>query len=321
MATPIVLITGANGYLGTATTLSTLQHGYNVRAVVRRQDAVAAMSDLQLLKPFISSGSLTFNIVADYGVAGALDKAADGCTYLMHTAAPLPLGQAGDMVPGTVNSALSVLDTAQRTASVKRVVFTESIYAIKTWEEVSPTAPMQLAAIAGRMDEVHLMKADAHVPNAPPYSEKDTHMERYIASKIASRNAIDAWVTSKPERTFTIARLQPGYILGPDIRAKKKEDFFLTTNNVISFLFVDVDINFYYGLPPGEMWHAGHFADVQDCANAHVQALTVAGDMRDFLLCENAPTGIVWEDAKTIAKERLPVLAHTLPMPGHLRES
>ena len=86
-----VLITGITGYIGSQVCLYFLKDGsYDVRGTVRDPSNATKLAPLK--KAF---GDELFNkieiVAADLLDSESLDKAVEGCAYVVHTASPLPI--------------------------------------------------------------------------------------------------------------------------------------------------------------------------------------------------------------------------------------
>lgn len=86
----LVLITGGNGFIGFSVIQQALQSGYHVRAAVRRQDGIETITNGPNMQQYVSSGALSFVIVPDNTEKSAYHEAAEGCSYIIHVASPLP---------------------------------------------------------------------------------------------------------------------------------------------------------------------------------------------------------------------------------------
>jgi dihydroflavonol-4-reductase len=125
---PKVVITGVSGYLGSHVCLSFLRDGgYQVRGTVRDPNNESKVGPLR--KAF---GEELFSHLelfkADMLDDVSIDRAIEGCQYVVHTASPIPMKPPKDeniLIKPAVEGTLSVLRAASK-HKVKRVVFTSS---------------------------------------------------------------------------------------------------------------------------------------------------------------------------------------------------
>ena len=130
MTEPLVLVTGASGFIAKHIIAELLRRGYPVRGTVRRLDKADDVRRAVTLAGADPSG-LTFAVADLLSDAGWGDAAA-GVTYVLHTASPFPLQQPDnpeDVIRPAVDGTRRVLKAAM-TAGVKRVVVTSSTVAI-----------------------------------------------------------------------------------------------------------------------------------------------------------------------------------------------
>lgn len=126
-----VLVTGANGYLGTRIVAALLDEGYAVRAAVRHADRAAELlADLERSGRDVE-GKVDY-VVAQLDSDDGWADAVDGVTFVIHTASPFPASAPSDedevIVPAR-DGALRVLRAA-RDRRVERVVMTSSFAAV-----------------------------------------------------------------------------------------------------------------------------------------------------------------------------------------------
>ncbi|WP_227284502.1 aldehyde reductase [Boseongicola sp. H5] len=129
-AGPLVLVTGASGFIAQHVILQLLHKGYRVRGTLRRLDkapdlraAFAAHTDRAAGLDFA-----TVDLGADDGWAGAME----GVSFVQHVASPFPPNQPKDpdeLIAPARDGALRALRFA-RAAGVKRVVLTSSMAAV-----------------------------------------------------------------------------------------------------------------------------------------------------------------------------------------------
>ncbi|KAI8677651.1 Epimerase domain-containing protein [Fusarium keratoplasticum] len=120
-----VLVTGANGLLGSHIVDQFLEYGYKVRGTVRDTEKNAWLQALFDKK--YGKGSFELFKVADLTAEGAFDEAVKGTSVVAHTAtitsfAPDP----SDVIPQAIAFAENALKSAYKENSVKRFVLTSS---------------------------------------------------------------------------------------------------------------------------------------------------------------------------------------------------
>ena len=127
-----VLVTGASGYIGSWIVRYLLEAGRTVHGTVRNPQKETGLEHLHKLSAD-HPGKLTL-FKADLLDTGSFDEAMAGCELVMHTASPFLLQGVTDAAEALVRPALegtrNVLDSVNRTESVKRVVLTSSVVAI-----------------------------------------------------------------------------------------------------------------------------------------------------------------------------------------------
>lgn len=309
-SSPLVLITGGNGFVGYAVIVGALKAGYHVRAAVRRPDAIDTISRGPSVQPYLSSGALTFILVPNNALPGAYRSAAQSCSHIIHIASPIAT-QPGDLVSAALAGNVAILDAAEHTPSVRRVVITASTAGLRTFDRMFVTHPLNRALIAGgsEADAVPILTADTRVPTPPTLADDALAFERYVASKVSATNLVDAYVADHAESHFSIVNLMPGWILGPDELARNKAEAFKGSNNVLGWLFAEVSLAPFLGLPVGaDAPLLGETVHLDDVVEAHVRALDterVPGAYRNFLLACEGPGGSVIEDAEAIVRREL----------------
>ena len=255
---------------------------------------------------------MTFAIVSDNTIEGAYLEPAKGCSYIIHVASPLPTVP-GDLVAPAIAGTRAVLEAAEATPTVKRVVFTLSTGSIRTFDRMFQKHPTNQAIISGKGDEVPTLTAETKVPTQPPIPDDAPPFYQYINSKVAAANLVDDYVaahSSESSHRFSIVSIKPGYIFGPEELARSKQEAFKGSNMLLAWLFVDFSAAPFLGLPAGEDAPVlSETVHLEDVVEAHVKALDiekVPGKYRSFLLCSESPTGPVFMDAVDIVRKELP---------------
>ena len=238
-------------------------------------------------------------------------------------ASPLATTTLGDLVPPALAGTKAVLEAAQSTPSMKRVVFTASVTSLKPSDRLYADHPFNQAIMSGRGDEVPAMTAESRVPSPPSFSDHASPVQRYYNSKSAATNYVDDFAKTHDPH-FSIVNLMPGWVLGPEELSRSKSEAFKGSNFILSWLFSDLNLAPLLGLAEGEdaPWLAAA-VHLEDVVEGHVKALDiedVPGSYRNFLLCSHSPKGPVMMDAVDIVRRKLPqeVAAGKIPFAGKL---
>ncbi len=295
---PLVLLTGATGFVGFLTLIDLLKSGYRVRAAVRsaaKADKIRAATSLKALNP--SQDALSFVIVPDMTTPGAYDAAAKGVTFIVHIASPIPsFGAEGGPTPEqyeshfvdtAVASDLGMLRSAASAGgSVKRIVLTSSVVAIM---------PFNYFSGAGGVDYSVKFNAESRVENAKgPYGSE---FEAYSAGKVAALNAVEKWVADNGAQAgFDLVTIIPGWIFGHDELLESAATMRVGggTNSVLLGLLLGSQ---------NEVPFNGNAVLAEDVARVHVLALDpkVKGSQSFAMTVD-----MVWQDAVDIAQRAFP---------------
>lgn len=190
-----VLVTGGSGFVGSHCILKLLGAGYRVRTTVRslaREADVRAMLKQGGAEPGAALEFVEADLLSDDGWR----KAAEGCTFVLHVASPLPVRQPRDhdlLVRPARDGALRVLGAA-RDAGVRRVVMTSSFAAV----------------------------GYGHPAREAPFTEEDwtdpTNTGGYIKSKTLAERAAWDFIASNGGG-LELATVNPVVVLGPALDA------------------------------------------------------------------------------------------------------
>jgi len=268
---------------------------------------------------------LTFAIVPDNTKPGAYRESAKDCSYIIHVASPLATAP-GDLVSQAIAGNKAILEAAEATPSVKRVVFTASTSSLRSFDRMLLKHPANQAIMSERGDEVPVLTAETKVPTQALVSDDAPGFQRYINSKIAATNLVHEYGAAEKSDDFhfSIVNIMPGWILGPEELARSKQEAFRGSNLILGWLFMELDLAPFLGLPANEnpplLAETVHLDDVVE---SHVKALDVdkvPGKYRSFLLCSDAPTGPLYMDAADIVRRELPqeVAEGKIPFSGKL---
>lgn len=123
---PLALITGSTGFIGSKDALRMLEAGSRVRLVVRLAEQADGLRNLFA----VYVDSLEFSIVPDLTLSGCYDYVLQDVEYVLHLASPLPSPGQSDLLGPAVKGIASVLQSATKVSSVKKVVITGSMLSL-----------------------------------------------------------------------------------------------------------------------------------------------------------------------------------------------
>jgi nucleoside-diphosphate-sugar epimerase len=209
-SSPIVLVTGINGYIASATVLAALNAGYQVRGTVRSlerdRDIIATA-----FPSYLNVGTLEIVEIPDSSAPGAFDEVVKGVCGILSVAAP----------------------GAKDLTDVKRVV-KEGVAGITSLlQSAEAHAGPSLKAVSLLSSGVTMLYLKPPVPNYT-YTEKDNAPENealalqmgdkapkdlvYIALKIAIERTFWEFINNpKRKSTFTGTSINPSYCIGPAV--------------------------------------------------------------------------------------------------------
>ncbi|KAK6949297.1 hypothetical protein Daesc_009371 [Daldinia eschscholtzii] len=254
----LVVVTGANGYIGSHIVDQFLQRGYRVRGTVR------AVSRDQWMKEYFDKkypGKFELAEVPDMVVSGAYDEAVKGASGFVHAAAPaMDSMQSPDphvRVKIVVDSTVRALESAAREPGIKRVVLTSS-----SGSAVFPIANKPVSIDSNTWNEYSIKEAFS----PPPYEGEKRMVDVYYASKTMGEQAAWEWVRlHKPH--FTFNAVLPDFNTGAPINVARQAS--RSTAGMISVLIEKGE-----ALKPEDVvFPPQWYIDVRDDAALHVAAL------------------------------------------------
>ncbi|MES2935762.1 MAG: NAD-dependent epimerase/dehydratase family protein [Pseudomonadota bacterium] len=255
-----ILVTGAAGYLASWVVEQLLRAGHTVHGTVRSLKDARKVAHLLKLAQQLPGTLHLFE--ADLLTEQGFDRAMQHCDTVIHTASPYFLKKSKDPEAQLVRPALqgtrNVLNSVNRTESVKRVVLTSSVVAL--YNDAKDVG----ANVA------HTVQEDDINPNT------DIHHNSYAYSKTVAEQA--AWQMQKAQSRWDMVTIHPGAIYGPSLSARAEAT---SVDMVIQFL----KGSFRTGVP--RLWLG--VVDVRDVALAHVKAaLLPAASKRYIVVGQNA---------------------------------
>lgn len=254
-----VLVTGGNGYVASWLVRRLLELGFHVHATVRDPTDPRKTDHLNAIAHGCPGTLSLFR--ADLIDPDGFDDAMAGCALVFHTASPLIVRRVRDPLRDLVEPATAgtrhVLEAANRTPSVRRVVLTSSITAI-----YGDAADME-EIDADRFDESHWNTTSNE--RHQPYSLSKTLSERL------------AWELAGKQSRWDLVAVNPGLVLGPGLSPHTKAEGVL--------VMLDFGNGYYrFGAPDLEF----AIVDVRDVAEGHLRAgLTSGPSGRHILVSES----------------------------------
>lgn len=238
-----VLVTGATGYVAGWLVKRLLDEGITVHAAVRNPlDKQKTDHLIKLAND--AKGEIKF-FKTDLLDEGSFAKAMDGCELVYHTASPFTLDVKNaqkNLIEPAVKGTENVLNQANKTKSVKRVVVTSSCAAIYTDAIDCQNAPNGVLN-----EEVWNTTASLEYQ---PYSYSKTLAEQ------------KAWEMQKSQSQWDLVTINPSLVLGPALNASS------ITSESYTILKQMVDGTMKMGAPKLGIG----LVDVRDVAEAHFQA-------------------------------------------------
>jgi len=255
-----VLVTGANGYVASWLVKYLLEDGFTVRATVRDKTNEKKVGHLLALSK-AHEGKLSLHN-ADLFDTGAFDDAMAGCEVVFHTASPFIVRGLKDPQKELIEPALkgthNVLESANKTETVKRVVLTSSVVAIYSDSIETLDQPNGVFS----EDDWNKTSSVSH----QPYNYSKTLAEK------------EAWKMAESQSRWDMVVMNPGLVLGPTL-AQASDSTSLSTMLEI------MDGTMRTGAPDLRF----PLVDVRDVATAHIKgAMTESASGRHILVSGSA---------------------------------
>lgn len=238
-----ILVTGATGYVAGWLVKKLLEQGHTVHAAVRNPDNIKKRAHLDKIAA-ATSGEIKY-FASDLLKEDSYAAAMETCELVFHTASPFVMDVKDpqrDLIDPAVKGTQNVLETANKTASVKRVVLTSSCAAIYTDAIDCQSVPN------GVLDETR-WNTTASL-DYQPYSYSKTLAE------------MKAWEINKAQDRWDLVTINPSLVLGPALNPAQ------VTSESFNILRQLGDGTMKMGVPKMGIG----LVDVRDVATAHFQA-------------------------------------------------
>ncbi|KAK0464594.1 D-lactaldehyde dehydrogenase [Desarmillaria tabescens] len=302
-----VLVTGANGFIGTWIVGHLLIGGYSVRAAVRNEGRGKHLLDIyksygDKLKLY-AIGDISKELwLKVYVTSDAFDEAVKDVHAIIHTASPVHLSadDPSEQIEPAVGSVEGILKSALKNGSdsLKRIVITSSCAAIISFSATQVTISEAV------WNESSIKECEEKGRNAD-------NLAKYSASKtLAEKAAWTFYEKHKSEIKWDISIINPPWVFGPVVHEVTTVDSLNPSNKFWYNAIVKEDFDGFSPLTtPGHGW-----IDVRDVATAHVRAMEVpsAGGERIIV----SAGSWVWQDWRNRCHFKLspnPCPSRTLP--------
>ncbi|KAF7874797.1 hypothetical protein EAF04_001971 [Stromatinia cepivora] len=296
-----ILLTGANGFIGSWVLDHLLKQGHSVRAILRSQSkAQQVSSDFPTYK-----SHLDFGIVPDITTPGAFDevvKSDPSFDIVIHTASPFLykiITDNREFLDPAIKGTMGVLESVKKNApGVKRVVVTSSCAAVVDFAGEYVSQPQ---------------KVYTETDWNPTTWESALHGSQNNAYQASKKFAeLAAWeFVEKEKPNFDLVTLAPPMVYGPLRHTIPSTHDLNQSNSRIYSGFVNSSKN---AELPANGLHT--FTDVRDLAEAHILAATLpeASGQR-FIICEGQ---ISSQNISDILRKNIPELEERTPqgVPG-----
>lgn len=245
-----VLVTGATGYIAGVLIKQLLEAGVTVHATVRDASQTNRFQYIQDVADKTNGKILFFS--ADLLKEDSFEEAMQGCSIVFHTASPFinvvedPIR---DLIDPAVKGTANVLNTATKTPSVTKVVFTSSS-----------------SAVSGNAGDGY---KKAIVGNSPFLTEENWNRTSTLAHSPYSYSKtlaeMKAWTIAGSQTQWKMVSINPVLVLGPGLKYHDES----TSHKVMLTLAGNVNNA---QVSTGASTFGMGVVDVRDVAQAHIRA-------------------------------------------------
>ncbi len=279
-----VLVTGATGYVAGWIVKKLLDEGFTVHAAVRNPSHTKKLAHLNAIAE-TAPGVIKY-FKADLLIDGSYGEAMNGCEVVFHTASPFlnkVKDNQRDLVDPALNGTKNVLNSVNKTESVKRVVLTSSCVSIIGDAIDCEQYPNGIATEA----EWNTTSTLSHQP--------------YNYSKVVAELA--AWKIAIAQNRWDLVCINPSLVIGPGLNPFATSESF----NIVRQMG---DGTTRFGIPE---FYIG-VVDVRDLAELHyLAAFTPQAQGRYIASAENTNFLYLSQTLKKAFENKYPFATRNLP--------
>ena len=237
-----ILVTGGSGYIASWIVKLLLDKGHTVHATVRNVNDPVKVDHLRKIADE-SSGKLVL-FEADLLKDGSFDAAMEGCELVIHTASVWSIDLKMDpdlFIKPAIDRTRNVLNSVNKTSTVKRVVLTSSS-----------------AAIFGDCREIQGLAGGVATEENWNTTSSPKHLPYSYSKTIAEKLAVEM---QKEQNRWDLVAINPTWVFGPSLSKRRG----IQTTGLLILL---TEKRSAIGTVPFSLG----VVDVRDVAEAHIKA-------------------------------------------------
>ena len=238
-----IMVTGVTGYLASWIVKYLLEEGHTVHGTLRSLARAEKYAHLRKAEKNTNGKLVLFE--ADLLDEGSFEDAMTDCEVVIHTASPFTISGIKDPINSLIKPAQegtkNVLEQVNLIPTVKRVVITSSV-----------------VAIYGDASELKESGTDTFDESFWNTTSSTEHQPYPYSKTLAER---EAWKIFESQKRWSMAVLNPGFIMGPSLTQYTKSTSFEVMSQMGNGQFKMGVPKLYFGV-----------VDVRDVARAHVIA-------------------------------------------------